>query len=185
MYSNDSAQVEFIMLDASCLHEIAIAKANQTRTEIVQWFHSILGKDRIVIVPEIVRYVVHRQLQLDRQSRVAFALEDLLKELVCIPIDSEITKRAAVISADFRQENTELTLSMLDSLDKDAILIAQHDKFKEDRKGKVNLVLTAFENNHSPLQGINIKNWRNISMKELSIDFFKTHSCSKRGRSVN
>jgi hypothetical protein len=172
MYSNDPDQVEFIMLDDSCLHEIAIASQNSTKTEIINWLLCILQRkkkqQRIVVVPEIVLYVVHRQLLKDRQVRAVDRLEALLEKFECIPIDSEITKRAARISANFpREDDTILTLSTLDSLDKDAILIAQYDKFITDRQGDVNLVLATLENNRNRFENINIQNWQDIPMYDV------------------
>ena len=116
-----------IVLDSGPLGRLTNPNARTPiNTEINRWLWARLAAGATIFIPEIVDYEVRRELlRLDRRRSLT-RLDSLQAQLVYLPLDTGIMRRAAELWAQARQQGQPTADPR--ALDVDVILAAQAER---------------------------------------------------------
>jgi predicted nucleic acid-binding protein len=151
----------FVLLDSERLGMASKPTRKAGVAACLAWIAGLRAAGALVVVPEIIRYEVRRELLRVGASAGLSRLDDLGDELAYLPLTTAALERAAELWAEVRRAG--LPTAADDALDCDAILAAQALTMGMAGHGDAVLIATDNTRHFSRFPGIDAREWQTIT----------------------
>ena len=153
--------IRFVLLDSERLGMASKSPRKPGVAECLDWIKDLRDAKRIVVVPEIIRYEVRRELIRMKATSALARLDDLAARLAYLPLTPLAIDRAADLWASVRRAGRPTGPD--EALDVDAILAAQSLTMTMAGEGDEVVVATSNVRHLGRFPGVDAREWETIA----------------------